>query len=99
MPGMDGLEVLKQINHIPTVVFCTAYDEFALQAFDSFCIDYLLKPVTKERFAQTINKLKLINSQQSESNIRDLIKQLSSTLSFAYVSTPCNSIVYSRFES
>jgi two-component system, LytTR family, response regulator len=79
MPGLDGLEVLKQINHFPTVVFCTAFNEFALQAFDSFCIDYLLKPVTKERFAQTINKLKLINGQQPDTNIRDLIKQLSST--------------------
>ena len=58
MPGMTGFEVLETIEHKPAVIFCTAYDQYAIQAFDENAIDYLLKPIDKERFDKAINRVK-----------------------------------------
>ena len=58
MPGLSGLEVAKRITGDCIVVFITAYDEFAIEAFDNEAIDYLLKPVTDERLAKTVDRLK-----------------------------------------
>ena len=58
MPGLSGLEVAKRITGDCIVVFITAYDEFSIEAFENEAIDYLLKPVTDERFARTIQRLK-----------------------------------------
>ena len=56
MPGCDGFEVLKHISpeRMPTVIFVTAYDEYALRAFEVHALDYLLKPFGKDRFQQTL---------------------------------------------
>ena len=75
MPEKNGFEVLKQLNYFPKVIFCTAYDEFALQAFDSNCIDYLLKPLTKERFSKTVEKLNQFTGNNSDLNLNKLIEQ------------------------
>lgn len=77
MPELNGFEVLKQLTYFPKVIFCTAFDEFALQAFDSNCIDYLVKPLTKERFAKTVEKLNLFNGNSNEINLNKLIEQFS----------------------
>jgi len=58
MPGLSGLEVAKRITVDCIVVFITAYDEFAIEAFENEAIDYLLKPVTDERLTRTIQRLK-----------------------------------------
>jgi len=58
MPGLSGLEVAQRITVDCIVVFITAYDEFAIEAFENEAIDYLLKPVTDERLAKTIQRLK-----------------------------------------
>lgn len=58
MPGLTGFEVLSHINEIPNIIFSTAYDSYALQAFEVHAVDYLLKPYTKERFQKAIEKLK-----------------------------------------
>ncbi len=58
MPGLSGLEVAKRITSDCIVVFITAYDEFAIEAFENEAIDYLLKPVTDERLDRTIQRLK-----------------------------------------
>lgn len=60
MPGLNGLEVCAEvgIEAMPSVVFVTAYDRFALQAFEVHAIDYLLKPIDRERFARTLNRLR-----------------------------------------
>lgn len=58
MPGLSGLEVAQRITGDCIVVFVTAYDEFAIKAFENEAIDYLLKPVTDERLAKTVNRLK-----------------------------------------
>jgi DNA-binding LytR/AlgR family response regulator len=63
MPGMTGLEVAEDLldrlgARLPSIVFVTAYDEFALRAFDLAAVDYLLKPVTEERLARCVERLK-----------------------------------------
>ena len=57
MPGLSGLQVVQQIVHIPQVVFTTAYDQYALKAFDANATDYLLKPYTRERFEKALTKI------------------------------------------
>jgi two-component system response regulator AlgR len=59
MPVMDGLEAarhLARLEHPPAVVFCTAYDEHALAAFDAAAVDYLVKPVRRERLAEALER-------------------------------------------
>ena len=58
MPGLSGLEVAQGIEGTTRVVFVTAYDEFAVQAFEQAALDYLLKPVTTERLARTVERLR-----------------------------------------
>lgn len=57
MPEMNGLDVLKQLQHHPMVVFTTAYDQYAVSAFELNALDYLLKPFTYERFHAAINRV------------------------------------------
>src|SRR5687767_8071277 len=54
MPKLDGFEVLELLDPKPKVIFVTAYDEYALRAFEVHAIDYLLKPFTPERFAEVL---------------------------------------------
>jgi len=54
MPRLDGFEVLELLTPAPLVVFCTAYDEYALKAFDVHAVDYLLKPYGRERLAEAL---------------------------------------------
>lgn len=58
MPGLSGLEVAQKIGADCRVVFITAYDQFAVEAFESEAIDYILKPVTAKRLEKTIERLK-----------------------------------------
>src|SRR5690606_27614692 len=57
MPGLNGFEVLQQVEHVPKVIFTTAFDQYAIQAFEIHAIDYLLKPYTKDRFNDAISRL------------------------------------------
>lgn len=57
MPGKTGFDLLAELDHAPQVVFTTAYDEYALKAFEVNALDYLLKPVEPRRLADTIEKL------------------------------------------
>jgi two-component system LytT family response regulator len=57
MPEIDGFEVIRRRASMPAVIFLTAYDEFAIRAFEAEALDYLLKPVSEERFAATIDRL------------------------------------------
>ena len=58
MPGLSGLEVAKKIRVNCRVVFITAFDQYAIEAFENEAVDYLLKPVTDKRLEKTINRLK-----------------------------------------
>jgi two-component system LytT family response regulator len=69
MPGIDGFEVIKRrtVERMPAVVFLTAFDQFAIKAFETEALDYLVKPVSEMRFAATINRLlKRLQSASSE---------------------------------
>jgi two-component system, LytTR family, response regulator len=57
MPGKNGFQLLEELDSVPSVVFTTAYDEYALKAFDYNAMDYLLKPIEPKRLEDTVNKL------------------------------------------
>lgn len=68
MPGKTGLELLEELSVLPDVVFITAYDEYAIKAFEVNAYDYLLKPVAPERLAETIKKLSLKDLSEKKEN-------------------------------
>lgn len=57
MPGKTGFDLLEDLESIPEVIFVTAYDEYALKAFEVSAIDYLMKPIRQERFQQAMDKV------------------------------------------
>ncbi|NQZ75364.1 MAG: response regulator transcription factor [Ekhidna sp.] len=57
MPGKTGFEMLEDMERVPQVIFTTAYDEFALKAFEFNALDYLLKPIQPERLTESLNKV------------------------------------------
>jgi two-component system, LytTR family, response regulator len=57
MPGMSGFELLENLEEVPEVIFVTAYDEYAIKAFEVNALDYLLKPVNPDRLAEAIKRL------------------------------------------
>ena len=78
MPKLTGFEVLELIEHKPAVIFATAFDQFAIKAFEANAADYLLKPFTRERFAQAIEKAmpRIVQHQ----DVSDKIKSINSTV-------------------
>jgi two-component system LytT family response regulator len=63
MPGKTGFDMLKELEHTPQIIFTTAYDEFAIRAFEVNALDYLLKPIEPKRLTDAIHKL-LENSHE-----------------------------------
>ncbi|NNM08637.1 MAG: response regulator transcription factor, partial [Flavobacteriaceae bacterium] len=64
MPGLTGFEVLSHLEELPKIIFSTAYDKYALKAFDVHAIDYLLKPYTKDRFKLAIERVSFSENQK-----------------------------------
>lgn len=75
MPELDGFEVLKKLKHLPLIIFTTAYDEYALKAFETNSIDYLLKPIDPKRLKKALDKLKNLSST-GKASLRDEITKL-----------------------
>ncbi|MCB0280778.1 MAG: response regulator, partial [Calditrichaeota bacterium] len=79
MPGVDGFEMIRNIElqTMPFIIFVTAYEQYALKAFDVDAVDYLLKPFDDERFAAAINRaqgqIKLRRSEQLNQKMLKLI--------------------------
>jgi len=78
MPGMSGFEVLAHLpqESLPLVVFVTAYDQYAIQAFDAHAIDYLLKPIDEVRFAAALARVREQLLARSASSQRDRLLQI-----------------------
>ncbi|VAW98021.1 Two-component transcriptional response regulator, LuxR family [hydrothermal vent metagenome] len=79
MPGMDGIEAAQHIMKLdepPAIIFTTAYDEYALSAFDTHAVDYLLKPIRKERLQDALESAKRLTKAQLEKlNLADQATQ------------------------
>jgi len=79
MPEMDGIAVVKTIGaaQMPPTVFVTAHDKYAIEAFEANAIDYLLKPVTAERFRKALERSKMrINAALPDSNSQRILAML-----------------------
>ncbi len=75
MPAMSGLEVVRNIRrgtHMPVIVIVTAYDKYALQAFEAGAIDYLLKPVGQERLVAAIERAKRVTGREAVEKLAQL---------------------------
>jgi len=68
LPGMNGFDFLESLNEIPPIIFTTAYDQYAIKSFEYNAIDYLLKPIKKERLEKAILKIKTELEQPASSN-------------------------------
>lgn len=80
MPEMDGFDVLETVAaegaRLPTVVFVTAYDQYALRAFEVHALDYLLKPFDDERFERTLERAKVDVSRREDAAVASRIEAL-----------------------
>lgn len=75
MPKITGFEMLELLDHPPSVIFTTAYDEYALKAFDANAVDYLLKPFTQQRFDKALAKWQDAVAAAATSSIPGLLAQ------------------------
>ncbi|MBO9619807.1 MAG: response regulator transcription factor [Niabella sp.] len=66
MPGKSGFELLQQLEYTPLVIFTTAYDEYALKAFEVNALDYLLKPIDSKRLEDAVKKLNIPDYEETE---------------------------------
>jgi len=78
MPGLSGMEAARQISSHCRIVFITAYDQYAVEAFENEAIDYCLKPVTRERLRKTVKRLQanLENQVQPPQDMTALLNRL-----------------------
>jgi len=76
MPGRTGFDMLASLEKSPNVIFTTAYDEYALKAFEVNALDYLLKPVEPKRLADAIQKLHFIETKEPGANGENINKSL-----------------------
>ena len=82
MPGLSGMEVAKETAGICRVVFITAYDQYAVDAFENEAVDYILKPANKERLEKTVNRLKAqINAKSPIENVSETLERLMDKMS------------------
>lgn len=75
MPGKTGFDLLSELDKSPNVIFTTAYDEYALKAFEVNALDYLLKPVEPKRLADAIQKLHLQEERDSSNGVSENVNK------------------------
>jgi two-component system LytT family response regulator len=75
MPRVSGFEMLELLDNPPSVVFTTAFDEYALKAFEAHAVDYLLKPITKERFDKAMVKCLALAGNKGQPQLGELLQK------------------------
>ena len=77
MPGMDGFGVLRALSHKPEVVFATAYDNYAIKAFEVHAADYLLKPISRDRLTEAVRRVRgRRNGGVPVPDVQDLVRSI-----------------------
>lgn len=79
LPDLTGFEVIEQLQHRPNIIFTTAYEQYAIKAFETFSIDYLLKPIKEERLQLSIDKLNQfgrLNQSVDMNGLQQIIEQI-----------------------
>ncbi len=78
MPKLTGFEMLELLDEFPQIIFTTAYDQYAIKAFELNAVDYLMKPFSKERFSQAIEKARkrISDKENSETTVKTLVKKV-----------------------
>ncbi|HYP51352.1 MAG TPA: LytTR family DNA-binding domain-containing protein, partial [Pyrinomonadaceae bacterium] len=77
MPDLNGFELLAKLKNYPPVIFTTAFDEYALRAFEVYSLDYLLKPVETERLEKALTKLERLSREPVElQNLQKMIQSI-----------------------
>jgi two-component system LytT family response regulator len=81
MPGLTGFDLLGRLDQQPLVIFTTAYDQYALRAFEHHSVDYLLKPVEQDQLDRALSKLeRMAGGESPRPEIRDLLRQITSAM-------------------
>lgn len=75
MPKLTGFEMLEILDKVPHIVFTTAFEEFAIKAFEKSAVDYLLKPIPEERFAQALQKFRSLFQNKQPQKTLDSLKE------------------------
>ncbi len=78
MPKITGFEMLELLESPPSIIFTTAFDEYAIRAFEAHAVDYLLKPFGQERFDQALARWKMQNKASAVQQAKDLLDEMSS---------------------
>ena len=78
MPGLNGFEMLNKLKHLPKVIFTTAFEEYAIKAFEENSIDYLLKPIEPARLEKALDKLKRLSNDTT--NFQQQLNAVANTL-------------------
>lgn len=81
MPELTGFELLARLENYPPVIFTTAFDAFALKAFEVYSLDYLLKPIEAERLEKALNKLEKTVPEKPSNDLQKLIENLAENFS------------------
>ncbi|HET8830345.1 MAG TPA: LytTR family DNA-binding domain-containing protein, partial [Pelobium sp.] len=79
MPKITGFELLELLDELPAIIFTTAFDEFALKAFEANAVDYLLKPFNEERFKKAMDKFLSANKEEQSKPVKNIVEAVSST--------------------
>ena len=84
MPKLTGFELLELLEDPPHIIFSTAYDQYAIKAFEMTAVDYLLKPYSAERFAQAINKVQqlILSKNPGKPQVDNLVATIEATPEF-----------------
>lgn len=78
MPKLNGFEVIELLDEIPQIIFTTAFDQYAIKAFELSAVDYLMKPFSKQRFDEAIQKVfnRIDNNDKPAENVKNLSEKV-----------------------